>query len=64
MGSVPMKIQQDKLMKRFHNKQERRKIYDKWKYEIENCEIIQCRITFNNRNDFDTNSSITNMTME
>lgn len=50
MGSVPFKFQQNKTMKEFNNKQ-RQMIYEKWKYEIKNSDLIQCSITFNDMKD-------------
>ena len=53
MGSVSSKTRQDKLIKRL-NIQQRQILYEKWKHEIENCDIIQCSIIFDNINEKDT----------
>lgn len=55
MGSVPFKSRQDKLIKRL-NHQQRQFIYDKWKYEIENSDLIQSSITFDNMNEEQTST--------
>lgn len=53
MGSVPFKSRQDQLIKRLNNKH-RQVIYDKWKYEIKNSEIIQCNIIFDSIDEMNT----------
>jgi hypothetical protein len=63
MGSVPFKSRQDQLIKRLNNKH-RQVIYDKWKYEIENREIIQCDIIFDNMEEINTSSGFNNNAIE
>ncbi len=63
MGSVPFKYRQYKLINILNNKH-RQVIYDKWKYEIENREIIQCDIIFDNMEEINTSSGFNNNAIE
>jgi hypothetical protein len=66
MGSVPFKSREEprnKLIEKLNNKH-RQAIYEKWKYEIEKNEIIQCNITFDNYDGINTPAGFDNNIIE